>query len=145
MTRKKKIALIVTAAVVGTLLLLTLFVFLVFRLIGAAVDKYELDEKTQTYMEAIISVDNEKLHTVSYSDSVDAKELCDKLRDSEIVLQGEVKIHTPISLGIIAGEHGTTVNAVFRVTVGTDKYLVTVEYLENAEGTGIRSFYINPA
>ena len=148
MSRKKKIALIVTGAVAGTILLVALLVFLIFRIVGTVIDKYGLDDMTQTYIEAVIAQDNDKLHTVSYSQEIDAREIYERLKREGILLEGSVSIDGTLSGGVNVslnnGEKVTTAPAVFKVTVGSERYRVTIVYVEDSGGRGIQSLFIKP-
>ena len=141
MTKKKKIILIIIGAVIATIAVAALLLYLIWNFAWKLVEKYELNDKTQTYIEAIIDRDNDRLHTVSYARDVDAEELAELLAEKEIVLRGEVHVDSVYSVNINIFNHVTTAKAIFRVTVGSERYTVTVEYVEDTEGSGIRSIF----
>lgn len=107
-------------------------------------DKYALDEKTRTYLEAIIAEDDELLHTVSYDEDVETRALIDALREEGIELQGEVRVKKSMSFSIRTLKGVTTADARFQVTVGSERYIVTIEYRKDALREGIQSFWIKP-
>ena len=125
------------ALTVGSFVALASFIF---RLM----DRYELDEKTQTYLEAIIDADNDKLHSVSYDQTLDVRELISILAREEIKLEGEVEIKQTRSIQIGARNQYVAAKAIFTVQIGEAKYDVTIEYRKDDDGDGISSLLIRP-
>ena len=140
----KRRLLLLIGGIVLSVALTAAFVFALSSSIFKFVDRYELDEKTQTYLEAIIDADNDKLHSVSYDQSLDVQTLIDALAREEIKLNGEVEIKGTRSVQFNELVNDLTANAAFNVRVGGEAYVVTVEYRRDENGDGIRSFFIRP-
>lgn len=140
----KRRLLLLIGGIVLSVALTAAFVFALSSSIFKFVDRYELDEKTQTYLEAIIDADNDKLHSVCYDQSLDVQTLIDALAREEIKLNGEVEIKGTRSVQFNGLGNDLTANAAFNVRVGGEAYVVTVEYRRDENGDGIRSFFIRP-
>ena len=140
---KRRLFLLI-GGIVLSVALTAAFVFALSSSIFKIVDRYELDEKTQTYLEAILEADNEKLHSVCYDQDLDVQKLIDALAREEITLEGEVEIGRTRGVQFNMNSKGLTANAAFNVLVGEEKYVVTVEYRRDDDGDGIYSFFIRP-
>lgn len=141
--RKSNKLLLIGAIALAVALTVGFFVALasfIFRLM----DRYELDEKTQTYLEAIIDADNDKLHSVSYDQTLDVRELISILDREEIKLEGEVEIKQTRSIQIGVRNQYVAAKAIFTVRIGEAKYDVTIEYRKDDDGDGISSLLIRP-
>ncbi len=142
LSRKQKIWLFVSLGVIVNIALVAGLVFLILNVVYKQLDKMGLNDKTQTFLEAVVEQDDEKLRTVADPAMPDAHELHEQLEKSGYHLSGEVRVGRPYSVQINSRQGGTSVTAVYRVTVGEKRYRVTVGYLENAESGWITSFYI---
>lgn len=141
--RKSNKLLLIGAIALAVALTVGFFVALA-SFILRLIDRYELDEKTQTYLEAIIDADNDKLHSVSYDQTLDVRELISILAREEIKLEGEVEIKQTRSIQIGARNQYVAAKAVFTVRIGEAKYDVTIEYRKDDDGDGISSLLIRP-
>ena len=144
MSKKTKIILLIVGGVVLTLAAMALCVYLLFSFIWKQVDKYQIDERTQTYLEAIVEADNDKLRSVSYNKDLDVQDLIDALAEHEIVLKGEIELRRgfSVNINIVNGDLSASVG--YTATVGGERYTVSVEYARDAGGDGIRQFYVKP-
>lgn len=140
---KRRLFLLIGGIVVSVALTVCL-VLAIFSFAGKMAHRYKLDEKTQTYLEAIIEADNDKLHSVCYDQSLDVQTLIDALAREKISLEGDVEIKGTRSLQVNGLNKDLTASAVFSVRVGEEAYIVTVEYRRDDAGDGIRSFFIRP-
>lgn len=145
MSKKTKIILAIVVGVVLTLTVMALCVYLLFNFIWKQVDKYQIDERTQTYLEAIVEADNEKLHTVSYDKDLEVRDLIDALAEHGIFLEGEVSLKRGFSVNINVVKGDLTVSVRYRAVVGGARYVVTVQYVKDAQGDGIQTFLLKPA
>ncbi len=145
MTKKTKLILLIVGGVVLMLAAVALCVYLIFNMVWKQVDKYQIDEKTQCYLEAIVEADNEKLHTVSYDKDLDVRDLIDALAENGIFLEGEVSLKRGFSVNINMVKGGLTVSVRYRAVVGGARYVVTVQYVKDAQGDGIQTFLLKPA
>lgn len=127
-----------------SILLTVAFVATIISFVGQIADKYELDVKVKTFIEAIIEEDNDKLHSVSYAQSFDAVELADALRREGIELEGEVEVKLPLSVSIQPGSGKTTAEGKYLVAVGSAKYYVTFTYQKDENGDGLTGLWIDP-
>ena len=145
MTKKTKLILLIVSGVVLMLAAVALCVYLIFNMVWKQVDKYQIDEKTQCYLEAIVEADNEKLHTVSYDKDLEVRDLIDSLAEHEIFLNGEVSLKRgfSVNINIVNGSVSATVR--YKATVGEQRYLVTVQYVKDLGGDGIQTFLLKPA
>ena len=141
--RKSNKLLLIGAIALAVALTLGFFVALA-SFILRLIDRYELDEKTQIYLEAIIDADNDKLHSVSYDQTLDVRELISILAREEIKLEGEVEIKQTRSIQIGARNQYVAAKAIFTVQIGEAKYDVTIEYRKDDDGDGISSVLIRP-
>ncbi len=119
-------------------------VLAIFSFAGKLAQRYGLDDKTKTYLEAVIDADNDKLRSVSYDKSLDVQTLIDALAEKEIRLEGEVEITGTRSVSVNIANRDLNASAAFSVRVGGKSYVVTVEYRRDADGDGIRSFFVKP-
>lgn len=140
---RRRVFLLIGGIVLSVALTIVL-VFAIFSFAGKMAHRYQLDEKTRTYLEAIIDADNDKLHSVCYDQSLDVQTLIDALTREEISLEGEVEIGATRSVQINLVNKDLSANAAFNVLVGGEAYIVTVEYRRDDGGDGIRSFFIKP-
>ena len=144
MSRKAKIISLIVGGVLLMLALVSLFIYLIFNIVWKQVDKYQIDERTQTYLEAIVEADNDKLHSVSYNTDLDVQDLIDALAEHEIVLSGEIELKRGYSVNINIVNGGVSASVRYTAKVGDDQYTVTVEYARDDGGDGIRQFYVKP-
>ncbi len=98
-----------------------------------------LREKTEIYLQAVIEEDNEKLHTVSYSQTIDAAKLAQTLRGDGILLDGPILVVKQDSFSSKTVNGTTTANATFQVSIGNAFYVVKVDYLADKTNAGIHS------
>lgn len=145
MTKKTKLILLIVGGVVLMLAAAALCVYLIFNMVWKQVDKYQIDEKTQCYLEAIVEADNEKLHTVSYDKDLEVRDLIDALAEHGIFLEGEVRLKRGFSVNINVVKGGLTVSVRYRAVVGGERYVVTVQYVKDDQGDGIQTFLLKPA
>ena len=142
MSRKAKIWLFVILGVVVTAALIGVFIYLTVSFIYKQLDKYELDDKTRTFLEAVVEQDDDKLRTVADASMPDAHALHEELENNGCHLEGEVKIGRPYSVQIGTSNGVLDIKAVYSVKVGGKRYSVTVHYKQDEEGSGIDGFYI---
>ena len=141
----KRRRLLLIVGIVASVLLTVAFVAAMIAFVWKIVDNYELDEKVQIFLEAIIEEDSDKLHTVSYSQTLDAGELAEALRQEGIELQGEVQVKLPLNVSIQPRNGGASAEGKYLVTVGSEKYYVTFSYQKDENGDGITGLWIDPS
>ncbi len=130
--------------IVLSVALTSVLILAIFSFAGRLAHRYGLDDKTKTWLEAIVDADDDKLHSVSYDESLDVQTLIDALGKEEITLKGDVEINRTRSLSIQYKNKDMTASASFIVRVGENNYVVTIEYRRDDGGDGIRSFFIKP-
>ena len=143
MTRKKKIILLIIGGVVLSLAFQALILYISYITIWKQVDKYQIDEKTQTYLEAIVERDQEKLRSVSYDKDLDVQDLIHDLSKHFIFLSGEITLKRGYSVNINFGKGGIKISLRYTATVGEDQYTINVEYAKDGGGDGIRQIYFD--
>lgn len=144
MSKKAKIICLIVGGVVLMLALLALMIYLIFNMVWKQVDKYQIDEQARTFLEAIVEADNDKLHSVSYDKKLDVQSLIDALEEHEIVLEGEIALKRAFYVNINIVNGAVSASLRYNAKVGEDAYTVSVEYAKDANGEGIRQFYVKP-